>query len=717
MPINHRLLSTGILQTNTLFNEGASWSNFFDGTGDYLVVPGGSWANLGANNFTVECWFFASVTNAAYAGILTRSAAEPGRWDFCLNSGGTRAEFWINKWGISGPICGSTTTVTDGQWHHLAAVRNGNVFTFYVDGVAGSITNTWTGSVDNSTNDAWIGTDILSVSRALNGRISNLRLINGTALYTSNFTPATQPLTAIANTSLLTCQSPSLKDESTNNFAITINGDVRVDPLNPFSGQRARFANTEVYGSLNEMPRDGVWSNYFDGNEDYLSGTASSAFDLGTGDFTVEAWVNFTNSSLDGLNRRYAAILCTNPVGLGAETFLFSMSGNSTSTGTGFGVGNASGGVSFSTTIPQNTWVHLAVTRSSGSVRGFLDGTQIGNAQTYTTALGSSTNLPNIGSNRVSSASFRYNFNGYISNLRLIKGTAVYTTNFTPPTQPLTAIANTSLLTCQSPTFRDNSTNNFTVTRNGNAIESTFSPYAESYSNFFDGTGDFLSLTTSANLNISTGDFTIEFYVNPSSVTTGVVFGLTDGAFINQAVQVTVAVFFSGSTLVFRIYANSTFYTVASPAVTENQWAHYALVRSGNVFTVYANGVSVGTTTQAVTLHYSGTWQWGIGSLVGDTQSGLVTGYISNFRVVKGTAVYTTNFTPPTQPLTAIANTSLLTCQSNRFIDNSANNFTITRNGDVAVSDVTPFQKTVRMSVANTAVISVSNYFDEISTL
>jgi hypothetical protein len=72
-----------------------------------------------------------------------------------------------------------------------------------------------------------------------------------------------------------------------------------------------------------------------------------------------------------------------------------------------------------------------------------------------------------------------------------------------------------------------------------------------------------------------------------------------------------------------------------------------------------------------------------------------LTGYISNLRVVAGTALYTSAFTPSTTPLTAVSGTSLLTCQSNRFIDNSSNAFTITRNGDVSVQRFSPFAPTL----------------------
>ena len=66
---------------------------------------------------------------------------------------------------------------------------------------------------------------------------------------------------------------------------------------------------------------------------------------------------------------------------------------------------------------------------------------------------------------------------GYITDYRIVQGTAVYTSAFTAPTERLTAITNTSLLTCHLPYIADGSTNGHTITPNGNAATKPFSPY------------------------------------------------------------------------------------------------------------------------------------------------------------------------------------------------------------------------------------------------
>ena len=98
--------------------------------------------------------------------------------------------------------------------------------------------------------------------------------------------------------------------------------------------------------------------------------------------------------------------------------------------------------------IAEKKWTHLAVTRSSGTLYGFIDGV-LQNSASHTSNY--STNLPCIIGARFSED--QQYFNGFISNTRIVKGTALYTTDFTPSTAPLTDVTNTKLLCCQSNTL------------------------------------------------------------------------------------------------------------------------------------------------------------------------------------------------------------------------------------------------------------------------
>jgi len=129
---------------------------------------------------------------------------------------------------------------------------------------------------------------------------------------------------------------------------------------------------------------------------------------------------------------------------------------------------------------------------------------------------------------------------------------------------------------------------------------------------------------------------------------------------------------------------NPTWTLINSITVSTNTWYHVAFLRYGSTFYIYINGVQYNTAPTA-------TWAPTYTPLViGAYYDGYTdgTGYVSNFRVVNGTAVYTSAFTPPTAPLTAIANTSLLTCNSATIVDNSGNNYSITTSGTLNVSSV-----------------------------
>ena len=94
-------------------------------------------------------------------------------------------------------------------------------------------------------------------------------------------------------------------------------------------------------------------------------------------------------------------------------------------------------------TIELNKWHHIALTRSGGVVRGFIDGVMVAevlDGHNYTET------QYNIGDSHGSSSG---EIIGYISNVRVLKGSALYTANFTPPTTTLTNITNTVLLCCQ----------------------------------------------------------------------------------------------------------------------------------------------------------------------------------------------------------------------------------------------------------------------------
>jgi hypothetical protein len=245
----------------------------------------------------------------------------------------------------------------------------------------------------------------------------------------------------------------------------------------------------------------------------------------------------------------------------------------------------------------------------------------------------------------------------------------------------------------QNNTFLDSSTNNFTITRNGNTTQGTFSPFsvgASEWSNYFTGVSSGSGLygaqitTTSAAFGYGTGDFTIEgwFYIAGTLANSPSVISTQAGG--------SAALRFNSNNTV-DIFIPNVGNAIVSDTFTLplNQWFHFAAVRASNSDTFYLNGVAQGSSKTDNNNYANPTSE----IIIGQTGTGgpSFPGYISNLRVVKGTAVYTSNFTVPTTPLTAISGTSLLTCQSNRFIDNSSNAFVISPGTLNSVQPFSPF--------------------------
>jgi len=252
----------------------------------------------------------------------------------------------------------------------------------------------------------------------------------------------------------------------------------------------------------------------------------------------------------------------------------------------------------------------------------------------------------------------------------------------------------------QNNTFLDSSTNNFSITRNGNTTQGTFSPYGSNWSNYFDGTGDFFTWTGA---NCNGGTWTLEAWIFPTA-NGGGSFG---GRGIISCGDVFLNMGFDGSNkITLRWYTGTTGYSISSTTVLSlNTWYHVAVTwQSGTSAKVFVNGVLENSTASNLSIASSTSWQIGREG----AQTSYFTGYISNARV-SSAILYSSNFTPPTAPFTVGANTNTLTCQSNRFIDNSTNAYALTPAGNTSVQRFSPFAPT---SAYSTSVIGGSGYFD-----
>ena len=639
-------------------------SGYFDGSGDYLSVADNTALEFGSGDFTVEMWAYYSSTSGTPV-LIDKRANTGGYSPFIFYTTGGVVVFYSSSNGSSYDIANGVTigTIIPNQWNHVAASRSGTSIRLFLNGVLGNTVTSSSALVNNS--DAWT-LGATPGGNSFNGYLSNARLVKGTAVYTSAFTPPTTPLTAITNTSLLTVQTnaPSQNntflDSSTNNFVITRNGNTTQGTFTP-------------YGSN--------WSGYFGGAGSYMTtpsgsastivGTINSSLNL-----CIECWVYLNEYS--GSSSFPALIGNMDPT---AESDDWSFGPVSTGALMFYWYDTGQKRASTTSSIPLNTWTHVAVNISTGVITLFINGVSQTLTGTTTLTTGSvGRNYLTFGQwNNGVSGSYGL-FKGYVSNLRVIKA-STYTANFTPSTAPLTAVANTSLLMFQSNRFIDNSANAFAITVTGSPSVQRFNtfsptaPYSTSViggSGYFDGSGDYLQSPSNSSVSAWSTDFTIEGWFYPTAINSGSN-ALWTNSTSNSDGMTYGYIRSDGSVALGRVGVNET--SSAAGVIKINSWFHIAFVRNGGSVNIYVNGTSVATPSTG-NLETTTTKPITIG---GQFQSGgadyTFTGYISNFRVVKGSAVYTTNFTPPTSPLTAITDTSLLLSNTNAgIIDNAMMN-------------------------------------------
>ena len=674
------------------------YSNYFNGSSYFGVASLPIFA-FGTNNFTVEVWVnLTSFTNVRFIEGITGT----GGLELSFNSTGNVT--W-GKYGV-GNILTSTTPITLNTWYHVAVVRSASITAIYINGVAsGFIGDTYS----YPQTAIRVGADA-GPTYYFNGQMSNLRIVNGTALYTNNFTVPSQPLTVVnsTQTSLLTSLNQQLSDAS--GYANTLtNSGVVVTSISPFTVPTTSTAITAL------------GSGQFDGSSGYLTIPASTSTIVGTKDFTIEFWVYPTIAPSTSWN----AYFSMGASGGGQE---IRISQNMNGGGFGFLIpNNASSADSYAGygTLVLNQWHHLAVVRYGSVVTIYRNGTAAGSLT------GVTFNYTNTGSILVGADKYPVDgyTGGYVSNVRIVSGAAVYTSNFAPSNQPLTVATNTTgttvLLTLQNRqsnnnnTFYDDSPNNFAITRAGTPTQGSFTPFSQNgWSNYFDGSTGYLTVPTGV-LVFGTNNFTVECWVYTSS------YGGSSGEI---AVDNWVTAYGSYTTGQWQLWISSTgvlsfSYTTGSSAYTPigtgtvplYQWTHIAAVRNGNTLTTYINGAASGSGNLTVSsIGIAGSSSIGRQTV---SNSYFWNGHISNLRVVNGTALYTSTFTPPTLALTTATGTtgtvSLLTAQSNRFLDNSTYSNTLTVSGSVQVIPYSPFANQSLVSNSySTTLVGGSVYFN-----
>ena len=368
-------------------------SVYFDGSGDYLTTPTSVDFAYGTGDFTIEAWVYIPSAPASYKYILGQSTVSTGLGLY-IQSGVYKV------YGGGALIVQSSVAYKTNVWEHIAIARSGTTLKMFLNGAeVGSATNSLN-AASGSSNGLTIGRWVEAPdSQAWLGYIADVRVIKGTALYTSAFTAPTQPLTAISGTSLLTCTNTNDIWDAGTGKALT------------------KFGNATVSNTYRRFTTSSAIS--FDGSGDYVGWDENGTYFYGSNDQTVEMWV-YPNA-----NSNYQT--------------LFSMN-RGTSTGFNFGIDGSSrpflwkGNFRIQAgTVSNTTWSHVALVRYNGVWSIYVNGTSVGatwsDTTTYTGqdfAIGDT-----VASGGGATGEW---FNGYMQNVRVTKGLARYTTNFTPQT-------------------------------------------------------------------------------------------------------------------------------------------------------------------------------------------------------------------------------------------------------------------------------------------
>lgn len=599
-----------------------SGSVFFNGSSTWLVTPYNNPASvLGTNNFTMECWVYCT-SNTGFGEIMAinlqggsyaaaRVVHVNGAIYFlCSSSAGS----WINGTNVGG-------AVTTGSWIHFAAVRNGNNFNLYKNGTS-IINYSSSASLYNASGQSTIA-GMLNQSFTGNfvGYFSNVRFVNGTAVYTSNFTPPTSPLTVVPNTTLLltfTNQgfvnnlNTGIIDQSKNMFTVTKSS------TSPYFSPDTPFNNTYP-GSI----------QFTSANSTYLQVATNSVFTYGSNPMTMECWVKFTTVSssiqyiIDQRNAGVAAALIPR---------IYLTAGNK------FAYSCASGGSGFTltgtTTVSAGTWYHVAAcVTNTGTTVLYVNGTSEANNSTPIVLAASRVT---IGSEGDTVGNY---LNGVVSNVRLTNNFAYYNTNFVPSTTPLTVTSNTSLLISGNTSgFNELSTQHNITSTAGGVITNQLYKFG-TQSGQYSGTASLINNSTS--LQLGSGAFTIEgwFYVTTVGSTQYVMSkgGTNSGLNPGWIIQIN-----SSNQLLYIV--NGVTIITSTATISVNTWTYFAITRSGTTCYMFINGTlqTTGTSSQNFTES--------VNMYVGGNGSSSLTGYMDDVRITKGVCRYTSTFTAPTTP-------------------------------------------------------------------
>ena len=385
--------------TTTYYNFYGS-SSQFDGTNDYMTIADHDDFHFANGDFCIECWVKPNSVSGSRRIYSQKQASESPDASIIFRTDNTKFNFYFQCDGSSSRIYlnSGVKDLVQYEWYHLAATRQGNTFRTFINGEIDQ-TGTFSGTMPNITDAVQIGRRENN-SEFWSGQMQDLRIYKGVAKYTSNFVPAATNPHIVADTPSGSAVTRQFKPNSC--------GSGYFGGADGTHMQLADHADLELGSETNWTVEFYAYFIENPSNYDVMIGK-------GTGSGTYEYFIEcFSNRTIQ---------------------FLYSNDGNTT----------WSGQHTISPDMGKRTWFHIALVRNGASLKSYVNGKQYFSGTAGNIHAG--TGVLNIGG--YSGASGQ-DPPVIMSNVRIVKGTSVYTSDFIPSKKPLDAITNTKLLCLQS---------------------------------------------------------------------------------------------------------------------------------------------------------------------------------------------------------------------------------------------------------------------------
>jgi hypothetical protein len=597
-------------------------------------------------NFTIEFWFNA---NSVTTTQLLYSNADWGTNHFGIVIISSTANVQIYNYS-SGSFLFTGPAISANVWYHLALTRSGNTLTLYLNGVsAGIYINS--GSIDSGGSFPAVFGAYPTTGSFFTGYIDEIRITKGFALYTGNFNLPPSPFNPAPVYDILPYDNTILllHAEGTNGTITSVTDSSYYGvAVTPYLTATPSYS-TSIY-------KFGTSSFSFNGYANSVMNVLRTGLlpGLGSNDFTIEFWIYVPSFASQ---MRYMGNFSSAPAyeignGAGAQPFF-----------------NSNLGLLLLSGVGTSTWTHIAFVRYNNRLYGYVNGT-LSNSMVYNGSIDSNVSYTiDIGGCGYNSGQPNATFTGNMDEIRITKGLARYTSNFSVQTGPFSngqpiSSAVTLLLHCEGPNgsmnIQDSSPYQNSVTSYNYAQLSTANSVLGGSSLYLPNGGTaYVQSAITVNNNLGTGDFTIEFWFNWSGV-----YSSSGGA--NQRIMSNSTASWAANTWIigwdnassngtarigfaaYNINTTTVIYITKTVPVA-NTWYHFALTRQGTSFYVFLNGILENTYTGVSTAvdDASTSRVINIGGYPGDSQYWY--GYMDEVRITKGIARYTSSFALPTR--------------------------------------------------------------------